>query len=119
MSSFTIDVNINASKLSEAITAFAKALTAIQDPKAISNTAVTAPPTETAKPEQELEPEAKPEQKAEPVVSLETVRAKLAALSQDGKQAQVKSLITKFGAKKLTEIPAEKYPELLEAARSI
>ncbi|RIW36043.1 rRNA biogenesis protein rrp5 [Bacillus salacetis] len=48
--------------------------------------------------------------------TLEDVRAKLAALSQDGKQVQVKELITGFGAKKLSDIPAEKYPELLEEA---
>lgn len=48
--------------------------------------------------------------------SLEDVRAKLAALSQDGKQVQVKELIMGFGAKKLSDIPAEKYPELLEEA---
>ena len=49
-------------------------------------------------------------------VSLEEVRAKLAALSQDGKQAQVKELITAFGAEKLSDVPVEKYPELLEKA---
>nr|WP_289037928.1 hypothetical protein [uncultured Allobacillus sp.] len=48
--------------------------------------------------------------------SLEDVRAKLAALSQDGKQVQVKELITGFGAKKLSDIPVERYPELLEEA---
>lgn len=49
-------------------------------------------------------------------ITLEEVRAKLAALSQDGKQAQVKALITEFGAKKLSDIPSCKYPELLEKA---
>ena len=48
--------------------------------------------------------------------TLEDVRAKLAALSQNGKQAQVKELITSFGAKKLSDIPVEKYPELLKEA---
>lgn len=48
--------------------------------------------------------------------TLEDVRAKLAALSQDGKQVQVKELITGFGANKLSDIPADKYPELLEEA---
>jgi hypothetical protein len=48
--------------------------------------------------------------------TLEDVRAKLAALSQDGKQVQVKELITSLGAKKLSDIPAKKYPELLEEA---
>lgn len=54
-----------------------------------------------------------------PTVTLEEVRAKLAKLSQAGKQAQVKALITQFGASKLTEIPAEKYAELMAAAEAI
>lgn len=46
--------------------------------------------------------------------TLEEVRSKLATLSQSGKQAEVKKLITDFGAKKLSDIPEEKYPEVLE-----
>lgn len=46
--------------------------------------------------------------------TFEDVRAKLAVLAQDGKQVQVKELITGFGAKKLSDIPAEKYLELLD-----
>jgi hypothetical protein len=58
-----------------------------------------------------------PPKKKQP--NLEEVRAKLAALSQDGKQAQVKALITEFGAKKLSDIPAEKYEELLKKAEEL
>lgn len=52
-------------------------------------------------------------------ITLEQVRAKLAALTQSGKQAEVKALITKYGAKKLSEIPKDKYPELLKDAEGI
>jgi hypothetical protein len=55
----------------------------------------------------------------EKTVTLEQVRAKLASLSQAGKQVQVKELITSFGAKKLTEIPAEKYAEVLVKAEEL
>lgn len=59
------------------------------------------------------------QQSAEPPkVTLETVRAKLAALAQ-WKQAEVKQLITNFGANKLTDIPQERYLELLEKAEAI
>ena len=51
--------------------------------------------------------------------TLEEVRAKLATLSQSGNQAQVKKLITDFGAKKLSDIPKEKYPELLEKMEAL
>ena len=48
--------------------------------------------------------------------TLEEVRAKLASLSKAGKQARVRELITGFGVKKLSDIPREKYPELLKKA---
>ena len=49
-------------------------------------------------------------------LTLEDVREKLALLSQSGKQAAVKELITKFGAKKLTDIDPARYEELLKEA---
>jgi ribosomal protein S24E len=67
-----------------------------------------------AKENKESEKSAKPPKAKLP--TLEDVRAKLAALSQVGKQVQVKELITGFGAKKLSDIPEEKYPELLAEA---
>ena len=51
--------------------------------------------------------------------TLEEVRKTLANLSQNGKQAEVKELISDFGAKKLSEIPAEKYSEVLEKASEL
>lgn len=69
---------------------------------------------EEAKENKESKKSAKPEKAKLP--TLGDIRAKLAALSQDGKQVQVKELITGFGAKKLSDIPVEKYPELLEQA---
>lgn len=62
---------------------------------------------------------AKPSEAESKNVTLEEVRAKLATLSQDGKQAQVKALITEFGAKKLSDIPAGKYVELLKKAEEL
>ncbi len=66
-------------------------------------------------------PAAAPEPKPEPVpeVSLEQVRDKLATLSSAGKRAQVKELLSQFGVSKLTEIPKERYAELLAAAEAI
>ena len=49
-------------------------------------------------------------------ITLETVRAKLAELSQSGKQKEVKALINSFGVAKLTDIPEDKYPEVIEKA---
>ena len=64
------------------------------------------------------EEDAPAEEKAA-TITLEEVRAKLAALSQGGKQAEVKALITKYGAQKLSDIPEDKYPDLLKDAEGI
>jgi glucan-binding YG repeat protein len=52
-------------------------------------------------------------------VTLEQVRAKLATLSQAGKAAQVKGLIAQFGVAKLTDVPTEKYSQLLQEAEAL
>lgn len=52
-------------------------------------------------------------------ITLEEVRGVLAKLSKNGKQTEVKGLIKKFGAKKLTDISKDKYPELLKEAEMI
>ncbi len=52
-------------------------------------------------------------------ISLEMVRAKLAALMQSGKQAEVKALLLKHGGEKLSDIPEHNYPDLLKEAEAI
>jgi len=54
-----------------------------------------------------------------PTYTLEQVRAKLASLTQAGKQAEVKALLSLFGVKKLTDVPPEAYPELMKEAEAI
>jgi hypothetical protein len=117
----TIDVNIKASEevtnslltlaavLQNAVPVFDESKKAIED-------------KETQKKEKVTENKAiKKEDKKEEqkVITLEAVRTKLTSLSQSGKQAEVKVLIKKFGVAKLTDIPKEKYAELLKAAEEI
>lgn len=80
-------------------------------------------------------PKAKKETKAEPkaeveapatvatetnvTVTLEEVRGKLAALSQSGKNNEVKQLIASFGAKVLSGISKDRYAELLAKAEAL
>jgi len=54
-----------------------------------------------------------------PEVTLEEVRAKLASLSQGGKGKEVKALLAGYGAAKLTDVPADKYAELLKNAEQL
>ncbi len=52
-------------------------------------------------------------------VTVEEIRAKLAELVELGKQHQVKELISKYGVKKLNEVPPENYADLLKAIEQI
>lgn len=72
-----------------------------------------------------LSPETKaPEVATEPAVELvpitfEEVRTRLAELSRDGKTAQVRELIAKFGATKLSEVDKKHYPAIMDGAVEI
>lgn len=59
--------------------------------------------------------ENKPDTEDRPI-TIEMVRAVLAEKSQSGKQPEVKALITKYGAKKLTQIDSSLYKQLLAEA---
>jgi hypothetical protein len=57
---------------------------------------------------------------AEPaLVTLETVRAKLTAISQAGKKTEVAALIAEFGAAQLTKVKPEDYAALLAKAEAL
>lgn len=72
---------------------------------------------EPAKPEQSAPvKEAKPEAKA---VTLEQVRAALADKSQQGFTADVRALLEKYGAPKLSQIDTANYAALLADAEAL
>lgn len=50
---------------------------------------------------------------AEPIITLESVRAVLAEKSRSGFTAEIKSLLGKYGASKLSEIDPDNYHDLL------
>lgn len=57
---------------------------------------------------------------AEPaLVTLETVRAKLTAISQAGKKTEVAALIAEFGATQLTKVKPEDYAALMAKAEAL
>ena len=62
-----------------------------------------------------VEPAAKP-----PItVTLEQVRAVLAEKSHDGLTEQVRGLLQKYGAQKLSAIASDRYPDLLRDAKEL
>lgn len=60
--------------------------------------------------------EIKPDIKKEEVITIEQVRAVLAEKSQSGKQPEIKALILKYGANKLTNVDPSHYTALLKEA---
>jgi hypothetical protein len=64
----------------------------------------------------EPEPESAP---VEPVLTLEAVRAVLADKSRAGFTAQIRSLLQKHGAAKLSEIDPSHYADLLKEAEGL
>jgi len=65
----------------------------------------------------EAEPETTPEPlKEEPALTLEAVRAILANKSRDGFTAQIRELLQKYGASKLSEVDPAKYKALVADA---
>ena len=79
----------------------------------VIETAILPPATECAS------TELAPVSPSEPALTLESVRAKLASLSQGGKQAQVKDLISSMGAAKLTDLKVEQYADLMTKADAL
>lgn len=105
-----IEITVHAPQLAEAIYALAKALekqTGTFTPAPAGQAPAQAKTTSATSSESGPQP------------TLEQVRAKLAALSQNGKQAEVKQIISDFGASKLTEIAQEHYAEVLAKAEAI
>ena len=52
-------------------------------------------------------------------ITFEEVRTRLAELSRDGKTTQVRELIAKFGATKLSEVDKKHYPAIMDGAVEI
>ncbi len=78
-----------------------------------------APVKESKDPASTPPEEAETQAKEAPAITLETVRVKLAELAQAGKQAQAKALISSYGVKRLSDVPQDKYADLLEKASEL
>lgn len=108
-----VEITIKADALIAAISKLAAAVEEIQAyqiPHTAEFSAESKPDETLPAPVVEAEPP------VQAPVTIEQIRAILAEKSQAGKQPQVKELITKFGAKKLTDINPVHYAELLKEA---
>lgn len=94
-----LDVVENMRSLADSIEAIADAMTATDEQN-------TTPVSETPKNEK-------------PTIGIEQIRAVLAEKSQAGNTADVRTLLGKYGATKLSEIKAEFYAKLLKDAEEL
>jgi len=108
-----MDIKIDIPAISELADAIHVLSSALYESRKLQVKNVTQEETATTVEEAE---EAKPE---DLTVTLEEIRAKLAALTQGGKQAEVKALIKKYGGAKLSDIPKDKYPQLMQEAEAM
>ena len=60
-----------------------------------------------------------PEKNPEPVLSLQEVRAVLAEKSRQGATSQIRALLQKYGASKLSEVQPEYYRDLIKDAEGL
>ena len=64
----------------------------------------------------EIQPE---EEVAESQIKIEDVRKVLAEISKQGKTREMKALLSKYGAKRLSDVNPKDYAEILTAAKEI
>lgn len=64
----------------------------------------------------EIQPE---EEVAESQIKCEDVRKVLAEISKQGKTREMKALLSKYGAKRLSDVNPKDYAEILAAAKEI
>lgn len=85
--------------------------------QAVCDAMVSDGPTDTEKPQEEPQKKA-PKAKTEkaPEITLENVRGVLADKSRSGHTAEVRAIIQKYGADRLSDIDPKDYPAVLKEA---
>lgn len=113
LAEFAADLATDLQNLSAKAANFAQRLqtvdTAVQEakPKKAPKKAVKAP-----------EPEPQPEVEAAPTLTLEDVRASLAAVVKNGGSAKVRDALAGMGVSKLSDLDPSRFGELLEAVNA-
>lgn len=113
LAEFAADLATDLQNLSTKAANFAQRLQAVE-------TAVqeTKPKKATKKAEKAHEPEPQPEVEAAPTLTLEDVRASLAAVVKNGGSAKVRDALAGMGVSKLSDLDPSRFSELLEAVNA-
>lgn len=113
LAEFAADLATDLQNLSAKAAGLAQRLQAVETtvqetkPKKASKKAVKAP-----------EPEPQPEAEATPALTIEDVRASLAAVVKNGGSAKVRDALAAMGVSKLSDLAPERFGELLEAVNA-
>ena len=113
LAEFAADLATDLQNLSTKAAGLAQRLQAVETtvqetkPKKASKKAVKAP-----------EPEPQPEVEAAPTLTLEDVRASLAAVVKNGGSAKVRDALAAMGVSKLADLDPSRFSELLEAVNA-
>ena len=79
--------------------------------------AVKAQPSATEKAQKQVQSESVAEVQQEQPATLEGIRALMAQKTQEGKSKEIKELLQKYGAAKLSAVKPEDYPALMQEAQ--
>ena len=113
LAEFAADLATDLQNLSAKAASFAQRLQAVE-----TTVQETKPKKAPKKAEKATEPEPQPEVEAAPTLTLEDVRASLAAVVKNGGSAQVRDALAGMGVSKLSDLDPSRFGELLEAVNA-
>lgn len=113
LAEFAADLATDLQNLSTKAANFAQRLQAVET--TVQETKPKKAPKKAAK---APEPEPQTEVEAAPTLTLEDVRASLAAVVKNGGSAQVRDALAAMGVSKLSDLAPERFGELLEAVNA-
>ena len=113
LAEFAADLATDLQNLSAKAAAFSQRLQAVET--AVRETKPKKAPKKAAK---APEPEPQPEVEAAPTLTLEDVRASLAAVVKNGGSAKVRDALADMGVSKLSDLDPSRFSELLEAVNA-
>lgn len=113
LAEFAADLATDLQNLSTKAAAFSQRLQAVE-----TTVQETKPKKATKKAAKAPEPEPQPEAEATPALTLEDVRASLAAVVKNGGSAKVRDALADMGVSKLSDLEPSRFGELLEAVNA-
>lgn len=113
LAEFAADLATDLQNLSAKAASFAQRLQAVE-----TTVQETKPKKAAKKAEKAPEPEPQPEPEAAPALTIEDVRASLAAVVKNGGSAKVRDALADMGVSKLSDLDPSRFGELLEAVNA-